>query len=76
MLQDVTTLIWNDPDVILIEPGNHLFDWVEKIGELLGGSKTLFLVDDITADEALDKRRQPLLELAISGDIGLILYGC
>ena len=28
---------------------------------------TLFLIDDIIADETLDKRRQPLLELAISG---------
>ena len=33
----------------------------------LAGSKTLFLTDDIFADETLDKRRQPLLELAISG---------
>ena len=29
--------------------------------------KTLFLIDDIIANETLDKRRQPLLELAISG---------
>ena len=28
---------------------------------------TLFLINDIIADEALDKRRQPLSELAISG---------
>ena len=28
---------------------------------------TLFLIDDIITDEALDKRRKPLLELAISG---------
>ena len=28
---------------------------------------TLFLIDDIIADEVLDKRHQPLLELAISG---------
>ena len=28
---------------------------------------TLFLIDDIIADEALDKCRQPLLDLAISG---------
>ena len=28
---------------------------------------TLFLIDDIIADEALDKHHQPLLELAISG---------
>ena len=29
--------------------------------------KLYFLIDDIIADEALDKRRQPLLELATSG---------
>ena len=40
---------------------------IEKISKLLTGSKTLFLIDDIIADEALDKRRQLLLELAISG---------
>ena len=34
---------------------------------MLAGSVTLFLIDDIIAYEALDKRRQPLLELAISG---------
>ena len=40
---------------------------IEKISNLLAGSATLFWIDDIIADEALDKRRQPLLELAISG---------
>ena len=40
---------------------------IEKISNLLTGSTTLFLIDDIIADEALDKRRQPLLELAILG---------
>ena len=40
---------------------------IEKISNLLAGSKTLFLIDDIIVDENLDKRRQPLLELAISG---------
>ena len=34
---------------------------------MLAGSKTLFLIDDIIADEVLDKCCQPLLELAISG---------
>ena len=57
---------WNDPEVILMEPGNCLFDWIEKIIKLLAGSKTLFLIDDIIVNEALDKRHQPLLELAIS----------
>ena len=40
---------------------------IEGISNPLTGSKTLFLIDDIIADEALDKRCQPLLELAISG---------
>ena len=58
--------VWTAPDVILIESGNKLHHWIEKISKLLAGSKTLFLIDDIIADEALDKRRQLLLELAIS----------
>ena len=40
---------------------------IEKISNLLAGDKTLFLIDGIIADETLDKHRQPLLELAISG---------
>ena len=59
--------VWTDNKVILIEPGNNLYYLIEKISKLLAGSKTLFLIDDIIAHEALDKRRQPLLELAISG---------
>ena len=59
--------VWNDPDVIPIESDNNLYYLIEKISNLLTGSKTLFLIDDIIADEALNKRRQPLLELAISG---------
>ena len=59
--------VWNDPDVIPIELDNKLYYLIEKISKLLAGSKTLFLIDDITADEALDKRCQPLLGLAISG---------
>ena len=58
---------WTDPEVIPIEPGNPLYDWIEKIGNLLVRSKTLFLINDIIEDETLDKRRNPLLELAISG---------
>ena len=59
--------VWNDPDVIPIEPGNQLYYLIEKISNLLAGDKTLFLINDIIADETLDKCQQPLLELAISG---------
>ena len=50
-----------------MEPENNLYYLIEKISNLLVGDKTLFLIDDIIADETLDKRHQPLLELAISG---------
>ena len=59
--------VWNDPDVIPIEMNNNLYYLIEKISNLLAGSATLFLIDDIIANEALDKHHQPLLELAISG---------
>ena len=59
--------VWNDPDVIPIELGNNLYYLIEKISNLLTGDKTLFLTDDIIADETLDKCHQPLLELTISG---------
>ena len=40
---------------------------MERLVSCLLDPKPYFLIDDIIADEALDKRRQPLLELAISG---------
>ena len=58
---------WTDPDVIPIEPDNNLYYLIEKISDLLAGSVTLFLINDIIADEAFDKHRQPLLGLAILG---------
>ena len=57
---------WTNPHIIQIEPDNRLYDWIEKIGDLLAGSKTLFLIDDIIVDETVDKRRNSLLDLAIS----------
>ena len=68
--------VWNDPDVIPIEPGNQLYYLIEKISNLLAGDKTLFLIDDIIANEALNKHRQSLLELVILGRHRAILYGC
>ena len=59
--------VWTDPEVILIEPGNQLYHWIEKIDNFLAGSKTLLLIDDIIVDENLNQQRQSLLELVISG---------
>ena len=59
--------IWKDSYVFCIEPKDRLFDWIEKFSKLLANEETLFIVDDMIADETLDKKRQPLLDLAISG---------
>ena len=59
--------IWKDDDVFVFEPKGNLFELIEKLSDIFSGEETLFIVDDIIADETLDKKRQPLLELAISG---------
>lgn len=59
--------VWKDDYVFCFEPKANLFEHVEKLSKLLSGEETLFIVDDMIADETLDKKRQPLLELAISG---------
>ena len=48
---------WTDPYVVQIEPGNRLYNWIEKLGILLAGSKALFLINDIIADETLNKQK-------------------
>ena len=59
--------IKNNDKVWLIDPKDKLCKWTEKLSQLLACSKTLFIIDNIIADEGLDKKRQSLLELAISG---------
>ena len=59
--------IKNDDKVWVVEPKDRLYQWIEKLSQLLACSETLFIIDGIISDEGLDKRRQPLLELAVSG---------
>ena len=59
--------IKNDDKVWLVDPKDKPYQWIQKFSELLPFLEVLFIIDDIIAKETLDKRRQPLLELAISG---------
>ena len=59
--------LWKDDSIFFIESGDQLFEWIEKFSNLFAGETTLFVVDDMIADEKLDKERQALLDLAISG---------
>ena len=47
--------VWTDPDIIPIEPGNYLYSLITRLGNVMAGSKTLFLINGIIADETLDK---------------------
>ena len=58
--------IKNDDKVWLADPKDNLYQWVEKLAELLRFLEVLFIIADIIANKELDKRRQPLLELSIS----------
>ena len=58
--------IENDDKVWLVDPKANLYQWIKKLSELLR-FEVLFIIDDIIANESLNKRRQPLLELSISG---------
>ena len=57
----------NDDQVWLVDPKNKLYQWIEKLSQLLRHLETLFIIDDIIADENLDKKRQPLVDLSIKG---------
>ena len=59
--------IKNDDNVWLVDPKDNFYQWIKKLSELLRFFEVLFIIDDIIANESLDTRRQPLLELSISG---------
>ena len=57
----------NDDKFWLIEPKDKLYQWTGNFSQLLLGLETLFIINDIIANNDLDKKKQPLLELSISG---------
>ena len=59
--------IKNDDKVWLVDFQDNLYQWIRKLSELLRFLVLLFIIDDIIANESLGERRQPLLELFISG---------
>ena len=59
--------IKNNDKVCFVEPKESLYQWIKKLSEILQFLEVLFLIDDIIANKSLGKKRQPLLELSISG---------
>ena len=60
--------IKNDDKVWIVDPTkDNLYQWIKKLSELLRFLEVLLIINDIIANESLDKKRQSLLELEISG---------
>ena len=59
--------IKNDDKVWFRDPKDNLYQWIKRLSKFLRFLEILFIIDDIIANESLGKRRQPLLELYISG---------
>ena len=51
--------IKNDDKVWLVESKYRLYQWIEKLSQMLACSETLFIIVDIIADEDLDKQGSP-----------------
>ena len=65
--------IKSDDKVWLTEPKDNLYQWIQKLLELLRFLKVLFIIDDIIANKDIHKRRQ---NYPSRGDIEVIIYGC
>ena len=44
--------------VWLADPRDNLYQWIKKLPKLLRFLEVLFIIDDIIANEALDKKKQ------------------
>ena len=56
--------IKDDEYVSLINTGDYLFDWIEKLSDILARCNSLFLLDDIIADESLNNKKIGNLRLS------------
>ena len=52
--------IKNDDKVWLVELKYRLYQWIEKLSRMLTCSEILFIIDDVIADEGLDKKAVPI----------------
>ena len=57
----------NDKVWLVNSTKDNLYQWIKKLSQLLRHLEVLFIIDYITANESLGKKRQSLLELCISG---------
>lgn len=55
------------PVVYMANPGGRLHDYLRVLYEIFQGKPTLYIIDDMSAEAALTKKKDMLSELAFSG---------
>ena len=58
--------LWMDPEVYVLDTGEHLHDYLRAFYLVFKGEPTLFIIDDCSAKKALTKKRDMLSELVFS----------
>lgn len=59
--------VWNDPRIFIVNPGEHLHEWLMWIYDTFKGRPTLYIIDDMAGSKALSKKKTKLSDLAFSG---------
>ena len=59
--------LWKDDNIIIINPKDKLDIWLKKLRELFENVNTLFIIDDCSATEDINKKRKNLADMAFSG---------
>ena len=74
--------IRNDDNVWLVELKENLYQWIKKLSQLLRFLEVLFIIDDITPNESLDKKETASIRIiylrqastSLSMAVNAILY--
>ena len=59
--------IWYNPDVFVVDHVERLHDYLQAFCQLFQGKRTLYLIDDMSTNKELMKKKDMLSELAFSG---------
>ena len=59
--------LWTDPEVYVLDPGEHVHNYLRAFYLVFKGEPTLFIINDCSATKALTKKKDMLSELAFSG---------
>ena len=59
--------VWTDGEIYLVNPSDKLSECLEHYYNLFEGTRSLFVVDDCSAEKDIVKKRNSLAKLAFSG---------